>query len=141
MIKGPCPDGRYYICDVVRGQWEPHERNNIIKRTAAMDGTGVKIIVPKNPGDAGVDQANMLVQMLAGYAVEAQRETGSKEFRAEPYAAQVNAGNIVIVQSEWTPPYVEELRTFPGGKNDDQVDASANGFNDLALGPSVTFSF
>lgn len=136
-IEGPCPANRYYITDVVRGQWEPFERNQRILVTAGMDGRDVRIIVPKNPGDAGVDQSNMLIALLAGYPVEAQKETGSKENRAEPLAAQVNAGNVVVVRDVWTPAYVEELRTFPGGKNDDQVDASANGFNDLAFAPVV----
>jgi predicted phage terminase large subunit-like protein len=44
----------------------------------------------------------------------------------------VNAGNIDLLRGEWNRPYVEELRQFPAGKHDDQVDASAGAFNDLA---------
>lgn len=141
LMAGPCKEGRFYILDVVRGQWEPDEVNRVLLQTAQKDGARVKIIVPQNPGDAGVFQARMFIQHLAGYNVSAERETGSKEVRAEPFAAQVNAGNVVIVRAAWNGALVEEMRSFPNGKHDDQIDAEAGAFNILALGPRVRFSF
>ena len=70
--------------------------------------------------------------MLAGYAVYDETETGSKEVRADPLAAQVGAGNVALVRASWNSNLVEEFRSFPLGKNDDQVDAAARAFNKLA---------
>jgi phage terminase large subunit-like protein len=39
--------------------------------------------------------------MLAGWNVAADRVTGNKEHRAQPYAAQVQAGNVSLLAGEW----------------------------------------
>ena len=61
-----------------------------------------------------------------------ERATGDKQVRADPLAAQVEAGNVRIVRSPWNRAYTEELAAFPMGKHDDRVDASAGAFNKLA---------
>ncbi len=60
-----------------------------------------------------------------------ERATGSKELRADPFSSQANAGNVKIVRGKWNKKYIEELRQFPRGKNDDMVDASSLAFNKL----------
>jgi predicted phage terminase large subunit-like protein len=57
---------------------------------------------------------------------------GDKIERAEPFAAQWQAGNVKLVSGSWNRAYLEELRSFPNGKNDDQVDGSSGGYNKLA---------
>lgn len=131
-------DGLTYVLGAVRGQWDSAVRNQRMTETAAQDGRTVRIRVPQDPGQAGKDQAGSLVRMLAGYAVRAAPVTGDKETRADPFAAQVNAGstddpgNVRLVRGAWNAAYVEELRTFPVGKHDDQVDASGDAFNEVA---------
>lgn len=132
VLMGVDAVGRYYVLDVVRGQWDTDERNRRMQATAAKDGTGVRIIVPQDPGAGGKDMSLALVRLLSGYPVTTERETAAKENRADPLSAQVNAGNVTVARAAWTPAYVEELRTFPAGRNDDQVDASAGAFNALA---------
>ena len=39
--------------------------------------------------------------LLAGWNVAADRVTGNKEHRAQPYAAQVRAGNVSLLAGEW----------------------------------------
>lgn len=134
LLAGPCPAGRWYVVDVVRGRWEPHERYQVVRQTAERDGRRVRIIGPQDPGQAGVTDGAMFIKLLAGFSASIERETGSKELRAEPVAAQVNGGNVVLVRAAWNGDFVEELRTFPGGRNDDQVDALSGAFNHLALG-------
>ncbi len=131
-VSGPDKGGFYYVEDVRRGKWEVHDRGRVILDVAAMDGPVVKIIGPQDPGAAGVEAAAAFVRMLSGYNVQVERETGSKELRAEPFAAQLNAGNVVIVRGGWNNEFLEELRTFPNGKHDDQVDAASGAFNSLA---------
>lgn len=58
-------------------------------------------------------------------------ETGSKEARAEPMAAQWQAGNFDLVYGPWNEEYLLQLENFPDGKFKDMVDASANGFAEI----------
>lgn len=124
--------GIWYVLDVVRGQWASDERNAKMLQTAALDGTHCYVRLAQDPGQAGVDQAKSLVRMLAGYVATYERVSGPKETRADPFSAQVNAGNVRLVRAHWNSAYVEELRQFNAGKNDDQVDGSADAFNLLA---------
>lgn len=48
-----------------------------------------------------------------------------KQTRAEPFAVQVNNHNVEMIVGDWNATYKEELRSFPNGKWDDQVDASS----------------
>jgi len=125
-------EGRFYVLDVVRGQWLPDERNRVMLQTAALDGRATRIRLAQDPGAAGVDQAQALTRMLAGYSVPAERVSGSKETRADGLAAQVNAGNVSLIAGDWNKAFIEELRTFPLGKHDDQVDAASDAFQELA---------
>lgn len=126
--------GVFYVMNVVRGQWGTDERNRIIRQTAEMDGPGVPIRGPEDPGSAGKDSALSFVRMLSGFPVKVERVSGSKVSRADPYSAQVNVGNVRMTQGPWNRDYIEELRQFPLGQNDDQVDASADAFTELTRG-------
>jgi len=48
-----------------------------------------------------------------------------KQTRAKPFAVQVNNHNVELIVGDWNAAYREELRAFPYGKYDDQVDASS----------------
>lgn len=126
------PDGLYYIEDVVRGQWDTAARNRIICQTAELDGVACKIVGEQEGGSGGKDQARHFIKMLAGYAVQVAPASGTKEVRADPLSAQVNAGNVRIVRGAWNKAFIDELRQFPLGKNDDQVDSASCAFNRLA---------
>ena len=125
-------NGLFYVLDVQRGQWLPDERNRVMMQTAALDGRSTRIRLSQDPGAAGVDQVQALTRMLAGYSVRSERESGSKEVRADGFASQVNAGNVKLIRGDWNRDFIEELRTFPLGKHDDQIDSAANSFNELA---------
>lgn len=133
LITGPCKDGRFYVTDVVRGRWNVFDRDRVILQTAERDGKYVRQLIPNDPGSAGEAQVAAMRRMLAGYTVYDERETGSKEVRAEPVASQIAGGNIVLVRAPWNMEFTEELRTFPRGRHDDQVDTLAGGFNFLAV--------
>lgn len=132
LVSGPDDDGQWYVEDVTRGQWDTAQRNRQIRQTAALDGRNVRIRGAQDPGNTGVDAAKAFVKMLAGFTVVTERASGSKEVRADPYSAQVNAVNVNLVEGAWNKAFIEEHRQFPTGKHDDQVDATADGFNELA---------
>lgn len=131
LMAGPDADGRFYVADMVRGQWDTDERNRTMRQTADLDGTGVRVLVPQDPGSAGVDASRAFVRLLSGYSVEAVRVTGEKALRADPLSSQVNAGNVCMVRGAWNRATLDEMRSFPLGRNDDQVDALADAFNAL----------
>lgn len=134
LESGPDSEGIYYVEEITRGQWDTAERNRRMRLTAEMDGGAVRVVVPQDPGSAGKDVAQMFTRLLAGFTVTAVRETGDKAQRADPFASQVNAGNVRLVRGEWNRAFVEELRQFTGASNgtDDQVDAAAGAFSALA---------
>lgn len=137
-MAGPDDQGRYYVADVVRGQWTTHERDERIRSTAAADGPSVPQYLEQEPGSSGVDSVQYLIRLLAGFPVHAERATGDKATRAEPFAAQCEAGNVSLVRAAWNNAYIDELCMFPSGAHDDQVDASSGAFGKVAqVGPLV----
>lgn len=128
---GKLPDGRLVIGDMVRLRAGPDERDAAIVNTAAADGRVVKVSIPQDPGQAGKTQVLYLTRSLAGHRVISSPESGDKITRAEPFAAQVNIGNVLMLRGEWNHQLREELRMFPNGTNDDQVDALSRAFADL----------
>jgi len=132
-LMGKAPDGCFWVLDIVRGQWEPAERERIIRQTAMMDGKAVVVKVEQEPGSGGKESAMATIRNLAGFRVAADRPVGNKLQRADPYAAQVNAGNVKLRKGEWNMDYIAELRAFsPHSAYKDQVDASSGAFAFLA---------
>jgi predicted phage terminase large subunit-like protein len=133
-VRMALKDGLYYVEDVVRGQWGSGERERVIRQVAEADGKSVRIYIEQEPGSSGVDSVRTSIMGLGGYAVEADRVTGDKVTRANPMAAQAQAGNVKLVRGPWNEAYVRELHAFPTkGVPDDQVDASSGAFTKLAL--------
>ena len=130
-------EGRFVVSDVVRGQWGALERENRIRQTAIMDNRDrrVEIWVEREPGSGGKESAENTIRNLRGFKVQADLVTGSKEVRAEPYAAQVQAANVDLVKGEWNRDYLSEHETFPNGKYKDQVDAGGGAFMKLVGRP------
>ena len=131
MDKAHAEYGKYFVLDVVRGQWSTDDRDKQIRATAELDGKSVHVGGPQDPGSAGVDAAKAFVRNLNGFTARTDRVSGDKETRADPYSSQVNVGNVVLVRGPWNPDFVGEHRGFPDGKYKDQVDAAADAYNDL----------
>jgi predicted phage terminase large subunit-like protein len=128
---GRQPDGSFVVGHVAKTRSEGHAVRQLITMTAEVDGIGVYISLPQDPGQAGKVQAQDYVKMLAGYSVAAQPESGDKVTRAEPFAAQCEAGNVYLLRGPWNEEYLDELCMFPGASIKDQVDASSGAFGRL----------
>ena len=109
-----------------------HTVRQRIADTAATDPAGTLVVLPQDPGQAGKAQAQQYAAMLAGHAVKIEAQTGSKEVRATGFAAQQQAGNVLVMPGEWRDLLVAEHAGFPRGTHDDMVDACASAFNALA---------
>lgn len=130
-VKMHLVDGKIFISDVRRGQWSPHERDEEIVRAAHDDGRRVEVWLPQDPAQAGKSQKVHLAGKLHGFVVRFDRESKDKVIRADPYAAQVQAGNVHVVRAPWNRKFIEEHEGFPARKLKDQVDAASGGY--LAL--------
>jgi len=121
-------DGITYIADVARMRGSPDEIEALVVNTASADGPTFQSL-PQDPGQAGKAQAAYLSKKLQGRSFEFTPETGDKATRASPFAAQVNAGNVKMLRADWNDALIHEMRTFPMGKNDDQIDALSRAYN------------
>jgi predicted phage terminase large subunit-like protein len=131
----------YYIVDLVMGQWAAPEREQIIKQTAQMDITmwgdsnnhrlWYTVVVEQEPGSGGKESAEATISNLAGFNVKADRPTGDKELRAEPFAAQAGINNVKLVANDWNGRFLNIITAFPNGRIKDPVDASTGAFNEL----------
>ena len=127
------PDRQFIIEDVRRIQGTPQQVERLLVNTAASDGKSVPGSLPQDPGQAGKAQVAYLIRQLSGYVYRASPESGDKETRAQPFASQVEVGNVYLVPADWNEAYLDELALFPTGRWMDQVDASSRAFNELAL--------
>jgi predicted phage terminase large subunit-like protein len=128
-------DKTFVIEHVARGRWRSLNREQRIREYAETDkklSKNYMIVVEQEPGSAGRESADNTIHNLTGFRVYADRVTGSKQVRAEPFAAQVQAGNVFLVRvGPWVEAFLDECETWPNGKYEDQVDAAAGAFNRL----------
>lgn len=128
-------NGTTVVEDVIRGQWGSLERDDRIMQAAIADKAmcpRYEIWFEQEPGSGGKESAEASVRKFKGFTVKLDKVTGAKEVRAEPYAAQVQAGQVSIKAAGWNRAFLQEHEEFPNGRNDDQVDATAGAFNKLA---------
>ena len=128
VLLGEDERGRLYVLDVRRLRGGPDEVEQFIVDTAHEDGRETVISIAQDPGQAGKVQKTYLGRALRGFRVRFSPETGDKVTRAEPCAAQCNIGNVAMLAGPWNKAFTEELRNFPNGKFDDQVDAFSRAF-------------
>lgn len=138
VLMGLRENGRFFIGDVVRFRKNSDTVRKNVTTVAESDTDITKIGLPQDPGQAGKDQVDSYVKMLAGYPVVRIRETGDKTVRADPFAAQWQAGNVDVYQAHWNANFFTELEQFPTKKiHDDQVDAAAGAFAMLVKARTV----
>lgn len=134
VLIGKASDGRFYIADATRIQGSPAQVERLLVNTAAQDDADrghVQGSIPQDPGQAGKSQAQYLIRQLAGRNYRASPESGDKVTRAGSFAAQAEAGNVLIVAGPWNREFLDEVTSFPNGKFKDQVDAASRAFGEI----------
>lgn len=134
---GKLADGRFIIAGMEREKYTTDKRDALLKNTTTKDGKTVRVSLPQDPGQAGKGQVLYLTRMLAGYNVCSSPESGDKVDRADPFASQVNVGNVLMLRGAWNEALTEEMKLFPNGAYDDQVDALSRAFATLMGGQAV----
>lgn len=125
---------RTYLADQIRGRWGAAKVEEKLRTTAEADGYDIPIVLEQEPGSAGKAYAKHLSEnVLKGFnvtVVPAANE-GSKWAVAQPFVAAVASGRIAMIRASWNASFATELKAFPFGDNDDQVDSCAKGYNKL----------
>lgn len=134
VLMGVTPQGEFVIADVVRGQLTPSQVEATIKNTASQDASayaGVRGSVPQDPGAGGKAWARAIIKAAAGFAYRSSTESGDKETRAQPFAAQVEINNVKLLNGAWNKAFLDEIEMFPNATIKDQVDAASRAFMEL----------
>jgi predicted phage terminase large subunit-like protein len=130
-LIGETADKQTVVTHIVRDRLSPLATKKLIQSIAEYDGKGVEIIIEQEPGAAAKILVADLIRDLSGWIVRAKPSNGTKAERAGPLSAATEAGNVALIRSPWNEPFLDEAEQFPGGKHDDQIDATALGFNHL----------
>jgi len=128
-----------YVLDMQRERGTPMTIENLIKQTALDDRElfgDVSTTVEQEGGASGVFTIdNFVRKVLFGFDAKGQRAVSSKWHRAKPLSAQVNRGNVSVVEAGWNYDFFMEICAFPNPHiHDDQVDAMSGAFSQLATG-------
>ena len=132
-------DGVTWIAEVDRFKGTPDIVENTILMKAKLDKKETFISIPQDPGQAGVAQKANMSKKLNGYSFEFTPESGDKVSRSSPFAAQVNAGNVRMLKGDWNGEFLSELKMFPRGSHDDQVDSTSRAYNKALEKPVSVF--
>jgi predicted phage terminase large subunit-like protein len=111
------------IDDVIRGQWEATQRQQIILNTAIADGEieqGIEAFA------AYKDAYTTLAGLLDGIRqVTKMLLPGDKKIKADPLVPIFEAGNVWVRKAPWNQPYLQVLNEFDSGSHDDDVDGTS----------------
>ncbi len=140
-VKEGIQDGIFHLLDCERFQATSGTVELRVMATARRDGFQCEVVLEQEGGSSGKAVAERYVQLLsaAGYIARARPSTTSKQIRAMPFLGQCENGRVRMVKGEWNAAFLEEAVVFPFGRHDDQVDAAAGAFAELATGlPETT---
>ncbi len=149
-IKGQDPDftasirmrkvhGVFYISDCTAHLYGPTEANRAMKNRASQDfqaatETDTRYMVrwEREPGASGKRDSAALSKMLAKYDAKGIPPQGDKIVRANPMAAQAEAGNVKVLAGPWNERFLDHMHNQPEIDKDDIMDASSGAYNCLA---------
>jgi predicted phage terminase large subunit-like protein len=90
-----------------------------------------RVWVEQEPGSGGKESVEATIRNLAPIPAYADKVTGAKEVRAEPFCAAVQNGSVSLVAGTWVHAFRDECEAWPNSKYMDQVDAAAGAFAKL----------
>ncbi len=127
-LMGRTADRKWCIENIVRDRRSPQGTNDLIRETHEADDPDIVYTFIQDPGQAGKAQIASLVRLCEGRRCSWKTASGDKATMAQPFAAQVNVGNVSMLRAGWNRALMDELASFPNGTHDDQVDALSSGF-------------
>jgi predicted phage terminase large subunit-like protein len=96
------------------------------------------VLIPRDPGQAGVDQAEQLASRMRtdGFDVKIIPISGKKATRARTSQEKINGGDVYLMRGSWNAEFIDEHRLFREDEShdhDDIADMMADGVNELEL--------
>lgn len=135
LLMGIDARKNYYMLDMVGCRDTPGNVENLIRSTAERDGSGVRVHIQQDPGQAGKAQIEHFKRnVLNGFRVIGE-PTGnkSKEDRADPASGAAENGLIYMVRGDWNNDFLTEAEMFPQqGFHDDMIDVLADAYRILS---------
>ena len=119
----------FIVEHLVSGLWKAPKREKMIKNVAMNDGRATTIGIEQEPGSGGLESADATVKNLAGFSVRKDKVGKDKVTRAEPYATQIEIGNVYLLRGAWNADFIKQHELFPMGLKKDFVDCSSGAFN------------
>lgn len=116
-----------WIKDVARIRAKAPERDTFIRAVAEKDGYGVTLAVEQSIDSR--DALSTMEEIFKGKkTVKGIQTKGDKVARAGPIEPIFEAGNVHILSAAWNLDWLKEIKEFPSGSHDDQVDNITAGF-------------
>lgn len=135
---GKTARGHLVIMDIVRVQQHGGKLVQTIRDVARHDSPDVPQGVENAAGGANIVRELLRSDSTINIRKMSVRHT--KAARAMPFAIRVYDGMVSVVNAAWTRDFLEELKVFPNGAHDDQVDAVAGALAMLDERASLTVS-
>lgn len=116
-------NGDIYIIDVMRGRYDfPELKQQLIRLNTRWRGKGLRgfYIEDKASGQSLIQE----LKRMSGMSVLPYKVTNDKVARVNSILPILEAGRVFLPETApWLDDFVSECVAFPGGTNDDQVDA------------------
>ena len=118
-------NGEYQVQDVQRFREGPAEVEVRVRAQAQIDGPSVPVRIEEEPGSSGKIVIDPYARhVLQGRDFRGVRSGKNKTERSRPLAAAISNGLVSLrAEAPWIRDLVNEMRSFPLGTHDDQVDA------------------
>lgn len=119
---------RYYLLHVYREKVDFPEMKAAVIRQADMFKANIVLIEDASSGIQLLQQ----LQVDGFHKAQAVKVTDNKVMRMHAQTSAIEAGRMYLpTQAGWLDAYINEMTMFPNGRNDDQVDSTAQVLNYL----------
>lgn len=118
-------DGKFYLKDMVKGQWDwPNARGRIVT-TANAEIKYVRAVGVEAVGGFKTAFSNLKEVMPKNVLLREWGADKDKLTRALPWIALTERKHVVLVRGDWNMDFMIQCEAFPGGsKHDDCIDAT-----------------
>lgn len=124
-------ENNIYIEDIQRIQASSLKIEELLLRTAQLDGYKTDIWFEEEPGSHSKGYIQHLSDILRGFNVRSKKETENKITRALRTAGDCERGRVKLMKAHWNKAFLEEAELFPDGKYKDQIDSFSGGYDKL----------
>lgn len=132
LLLGEHENGLYYVLDVVRFRASPGLVEARMRRQSVADKKSypsIRFRVEREPGAQGKLYARVLSKtVFRGLPFRAIPSSGSKTLRADTVAGAAEREEVKLVRAPWNKEFLREVKRFPFGSKDDQVDALSGSY-------------